>query len=37
VGLPSHQRTADWLASTDGFPPAALALPKASADSIMDG
>jgi hypothetical protein len=36
VGLPSHLRTANWLASTDGFP-AALALPKASAASIMDG
>jgi hypothetical protein len=36
MGLPSHLRTADWPTSTDGFP-AALALPKASADSIMDG
>jgi len=36
VGLPSHLRTADWPTSTGDFP-AALALPKALADSIMDG
>jgi hypothetical protein len=36
MGLPSHQRTACRPTSTDDFP-AALTLPKASADSIMDG